>query len=152
MFVPALFPIEGRYNDYGSLEDIVRTKNTELIENMFGMKIEQFVDDIASVREEENVLMDQRKFVMNHEDHMKSEWVTEPTPLSGCFIHKFAYEEAYSYCLKTDCSYANSFSVTSELLEWAGFNEPEKDESLDRYSYVYRIPGISYYVIQSDGT
>jgi hypothetical protein len=42
-YTPATLPIFGIYNDYGGLEDIVKDKTTELIENHFGVSIEEFV-------------------------------------------------------------------------------------------------------------
>lgn len=45
-------PIEGIYNDYGSIEDIVKTKNTEMIENYLGISIENFVACLTDCRKD----------------------------------------------------------------------------------------------------
>lgn len=42
-FVPFCFPIEGIYDDYGSIEEIVHNKNTDAIENFMGLPIETIV-------------------------------------------------------------------------------------------------------------
>lgn len=42
-FVQLSFPIEGLYDDYGSLDHIVHNDNTKAIEEFFGITIEQFV-------------------------------------------------------------------------------------------------------------
>lgn len=47
---PFCLPIRGKYNDYGSLEEIIKDKNTEIIENYFGIPIEDFVAIITDVR------------------------------------------------------------------------------------------------------
>jgi hypothetical protein len=41
-YVPATLPIFGEYDDYGGIEDIVKDKNTELIEQHFNCTIEEF--------------------------------------------------------------------------------------------------------------
>jgi len=40
---PATLPIFGEYNDYGGMDDIVKDDNTAMIENHFGISIEEFV-------------------------------------------------------------------------------------------------------------
>lgn len=42
-YIPFCFPIEGKYDDYGSLEDIVENENTKAIENFLGISINDFV-------------------------------------------------------------------------------------------------------------
>lgn len=42
-YVPACLPIFGNYNDYGSIEDITKCENTRLIEEHFGITIDEFV-------------------------------------------------------------------------------------------------------------
>lgn len=41
-WLPATLPIFGKYDDYGGIEDIVEDENTKLIENYFGVSIEDF--------------------------------------------------------------------------------------------------------------
>lgn len=41
-YIPATLPIFGEYDDYGGIENIEKTRNTELIENETGVSIEDF--------------------------------------------------------------------------------------------------------------
>jgi len=41
-WMPATLPIFGKYNDYGGIEDIIENDNTKLIEEYFGVTIEEF--------------------------------------------------------------------------------------------------------------
>lgn len=49
-YVPMCFPIRGEYNDYGSIENIVKDENTKAIEERFKMSIEDFVSIITDGR------------------------------------------------------------------------------------------------------
>ena len=49
-FIPFCFPIEGTYNDYGSLENIVHNENTKAIETFLGITIEEFIELITENR------------------------------------------------------------------------------------------------------
>ena len=42
-YIPFCFPVEGKYDDYGSLEDIVENENTKAIEFLLGISINDFV-------------------------------------------------------------------------------------------------------------
>lgn len=44
VYVPITLPINGQYNEYGGIDNIVRDKNVEIIEQHFGTTIEEFVD------------------------------------------------------------------------------------------------------------
>lgn len=46
IFTPIALPIFGKYNDYGTIDDIKRDSNTELIEKITGVTIEEFIDII----------------------------------------------------------------------------------------------------------
>lgn len=49
-FIPFCFPIEGTYNDYGSLENIVHNENTKAIETFLGITIEEFIELVTENR------------------------------------------------------------------------------------------------------
>ena len=51
MFSPYLLPIEGEYNTYGGIENIVENKNTKAIEKHFKVDIETFVEIIFCSRD-----------------------------------------------------------------------------------------------------
>lgn len=50
IYTPFCFPIEGIYDDYGSIENIVETENTKAIEKYLGIDIHDFVDLITENR------------------------------------------------------------------------------------------------------
>lgn len=49
-FNPFSLPIFGTYDDYGGLKNIERTKNVEILEEYFCMKIEDIIDIVTSGR------------------------------------------------------------------------------------------------------
>lgn len=48
LFKPLALPIVGKYNDYGTLEDIEYNRNTEIIEKFSGVSIETFVHGVTT--------------------------------------------------------------------------------------------------------
>jgi len=50
LFSPFGFPIHGRYDDYGHLRDIQRDKNVELLEEFFGITINQIIENVGDGR------------------------------------------------------------------------------------------------------
>lgn len=51
MYIPAFLPIFGEYDDYGSLQNIAKDYNTDMIEQEFGISIQEFVNIIAEEEE-----------------------------------------------------------------------------------------------------
>lgn len=49
-FDPATFPISGTYDDYGSIENIVRDENVEAIEKRYGVDVKSFMDLLQCTR------------------------------------------------------------------------------------------------------
>lgn len=50
MWEPFCFPIRGKYNDYGGLEDIIENDNTRRLEEYFNLKIQDIVDLFTEAR------------------------------------------------------------------------------------------------------
>lgn len=50
LLVPITLPVFGRYDDYGSIEDIEETPNTKYIEEYFNISIKEFIDSIVCSR------------------------------------------------------------------------------------------------------
>lgn len=46
MYMPLCLPIRGKYNDYGSLEDIVEDETLEALEKFFGAKFGQIIEAV----------------------------------------------------------------------------------------------------------
>lgn len=53
-FYPFSFPIFGKYDDYGRIGDIERTKTVEMLEKFFDVSIDQFVEILTSGRDSED--------------------------------------------------------------------------------------------------
>ena len=56
-FEPVSLPIVGEYNDYGTLENIIKDANTRAIEDYFEVSIEAFMEGITSFRQYEDPLV-----------------------------------------------------------------------------------------------
>lgn len=52
-FLPIWFPIHGKYDDYGGLENIVEDDNTKIISEYYGLDIKSIVDIITSGRKDD---------------------------------------------------------------------------------------------------
>lgn len=52
-FVPVWFPIHGKYNDYGGLENIIEDDNTKILENYYGLSIQELVDVVTCNRKDD---------------------------------------------------------------------------------------------------
>jgi len=143
LFGPATLPIKGSYSDYGTLEDPVKDANTERIEKLFKTTIENFLEEPCNF----TITMD----VFDYIEGGKSDWKPKAVPISGCFIHEFAYDIAIKYTLESDGSFFNSFPVNNELLEWIGSNPPVKHDEIERYKDIFEVEGVDDYVIQTDG-
>lgn len=51
IYTPLCFPIKGTYDDYGSIENIEKNKNTEILEKYFGISIEEIVEILTDNRD-----------------------------------------------------------------------------------------------------
>lgn len=52
-FIPVWFPIVGKYDDYGCLEDIVEDDNTKALEEHYGLTIQELVNIVCSGRKDD---------------------------------------------------------------------------------------------------
>lgn len=77
LYKPTMLPIKGEYNDYGSIENIIRDENVIHLEKVYGISIEKIIDiltDFDSIDlEKEN----------NKIDSLKT--------MSGMFVHRKIY-------------------------------------------------------------
>lgn len=141
LFEPCFLPILGQYNDYGDLEKPVAGTNIKAILRALNIKkITEFL------REPSKFTVKNRKVkIPSLEDYTLDEHI------SGCFIHKFAYDEAVRYMLDYGDSYYTHFPVSEEMLKLSGFTDPIEDKNIERYKYIYKINGEDKYFVQSDG-
>src|SRR5206468_2215799 len=49
-FSPFAFPIHGVYDDYGYIDEIIRDKNVEMLEDFFNLSIESIIANIGDDR------------------------------------------------------------------------------------------------------
>src|SRR5579859_7955463 len=52
-YVPVWYPIRGEYNEYGCMENIVEDDHTKIIENYYGLTIQQILDIVCSGRKDD---------------------------------------------------------------------------------------------------
>lgn len=98
MYMPFCLPIRGKYNDYGSLEDIVQDETVKAVEKYFGMKIEQLFSIIhrgkyGTIFDEEvlSVYSDGLKVSAYSEGKITEAWLKEAgftKNKEGQWIHK----------------------------------------------------------------
>lgn len=82
IFNPFCFPIKGKYNDYGNIEEIEKDFNTELIEEYFGIPIEEFVQCASCTRGVNDSYGDIfRNYAINQEALKKNFGNDNDTPL-----------------------------------------------------------------------
>lgn len=135
-YIPATLPIEGIYNDYGGLENIVKNENTKLIEKVTGVSVEDFVtylvDGVYTYGRDEAKEVSER--ILDKEYMSK---------LRFCWVRKDVYEAlSKTLVLKGEFNIGSRF-----VLEELGFEKVGKIEG--RYSQVWKKGDDTLY---SDGT
>lgn len=94
IFTPLTLPILGKYNDYGSLDDIVQDNNVDAIEKFFGVPIDDIISCAACDKGIDNYTSTVYQTYCVHKKNMELfdstylinigfEYSTE----EGCFIH-----------------------------------------------------------------
>ncbi len=168
-YIPVGFPIRGKYNDYGGIEDIVEDENTKVLETHFGLTIQEICDITCSGRKDDgydNSLDKLKEDDSTYEDVKYKPEYKELISLSGMWVHRGFYDELVS--THTISEYGDKIGLgTPELLKYLGFEyvkEPEdfvsdtldffeklgKGESKDdRYNQKYKKDNLEVY---SDGT
>jgi len=139
-YTPRFLPIVGKYNDYGSLENIKRDANIEYIENYFGITIEQFMEQVTR-----NWCHDKPKF-----ECRTDELEEELLGLSGMFEHYDVYRDSIAYGKKTNNGLCGIW-IIPEGLERLGFIRTTGETGDARYNLFYKHPEIDKYVVYSSG-
>lgn len=130
-------PIEGTYNDYGSLENIKRTQVVLDLEKKYGRNIDKLIDIITGhgYGHDENAIL-----AYKHIKYM--------------FVHKKIYDELTK--LWTTEEDSNSIydhgDLTEPVLKELGFKFIRKDLKCERYNRLYQSPDFKGLYIWSDGT
>lgn len=145
-FDELFFPIFGTYDSYGQLENIEHDDNTKVLEEFFGLTIEQISDVITDCRrdeyEKDGQFCDSVKILKkDNEKHMML------LKTSATWYHREVYDklaviDSKEYFDKLDLG-------THGILVALGFIFTGEDKSRDRYTKVYEKNGFKVY---SDGT
>ncbi len=123
-YQPATLPIFGQYNDYGSMEDIIEDDNTKLIEEYFGVTIDEFVTFLVDGKftyEREEAEEVQEK--INHLDEIK-EW-------RFMWIDRKAYEAMLTDVDEWHKGYGDY--GTPEMLKLLGFEKIAESKTFENY-------------------
>ncbi len=152
-FIPCMFPIHGEYDTYGRLENIIEDDNTKIIEEYYGLPINDITDIICSNRKDDG-FDDVLKKIMDpsveyeFDKPIYQERYKELLKISGMWVHGEFYNRITSEGSKND--YDDGLELGEDIvLTTLGFkllNEPSKDK---RYTKQYEKDGL---VINSDGT
>jgi hypothetical protein len=144
-FNPCYLPIKGDYDDYGGIENIIRDESTKILENYFGISIE----DICQILTRGGWDGIQCDIPEGYEERIKDEL----TKVSGMWIHRTVYEKLTDKNKKVD-EYDGLDLGTPEYLEALGFTEIDESINLaihdpKRYTRTFQKGEL---IVNSDGT
>lgn len=72
-FIPVWFPIHGKYDDYGGMDDIIEDDNTKVLESYYGLTIQELVNVVTSGRKDDGY--DGNLSVIKEEKVYPSDWI-----------------------------------------------------------------------------
>jgi len=121
-FHPCMYPIRGTYNDYGSLNDIIRDDNTDILEEYYGLTIEQIVGVLTSNRKDDG--FDKRLCCIK--DPSQPDEFGEPI-----------YLERYKDLIKISCNWIHG-TLYDELTKTT-HDGGDKFENIDAIKRLYRV-------------
>lgn len=142
-FTPIALPIFGTYDDYGSITNIIKDKNTEIIEKFFGLDIDKIIgltDDYMHGRfcsDKDTELYDdmcKKIYDLQDEYYKKSEFA-QVYEISFTIDHRFVYDTIKD--LGASCyDFEKSYDALMELhLPWEGLDPDyfKQDEYRNKY-------------------
>lgn len=100
-FTPIALPIFGKYNDYGTIEDIERDLNVEMIEKFFNMKIDELIrlvdDEVIANRYVSEEKHEQYKGLVEKIWNLQSDFIINSEfemvyDLTFTIDHRFVYD------------------------------------------------------------
>lgn len=132
-YLPCTLPIFGKYDDYGSIDNIIRDENVLLLESYFETEIEAILD----------VILDQRDYRAKYNDKLVDYF--EDTEFM--FIHK----DVYDFCSSIHPnSEPGHFDLGNEnFLQFIGAKYLGEDKLEERYQSMWDINGKQF---NTDGT
>jgi len=146
-YLPATLPIFGEYDDYGSIEQIEKDKNTELIEEHFGVSIDEFtsfiIDGGCTYHRKE---LDPIREKMHNYDECK-EW---PYMWIDRGIYDFLAKEDHGSERGKGCLEFGDVDILNLLgFTYVGENIGNNKGDPKRYKYHWTFQGKNFH---SDGT
>lgn len=72
-YIPCWYPIKGEYDTYGGLENIVHDDNTAVLEEYYGLSIEELVDIVTSGRKDDGY--DDALSVIKKKPEYPEDWI-----------------------------------------------------------------------------
>lgn len=118
IYNPMTFPIKGKYNDYGSIEDVERDANVEAIEKFFKLKVEDLVG------------YDERDYPLNTQSHIFENYSLN---FNSAILKKFGFK-----------GYENSFF----FLDIDGFEKSDQFMVVLKQSDNERYKGLSFDIVE----
>lgn len=100
-FWPFCFPIEGEYNDYGGIENIVHNSNTKVIEEFVGITIEQLVSCLTGRRGFGDYFSEIHANFAKVKGDRFSRDISEAVMLEIGFERYYPVDEEYSWDIRT---------------------------------------------------
>ena len=141
LYEVALLPLYGSLDSYGRLEDIKRTKNTEILETYFDQSIGNIAEAAANSWRDE-IIPRAGKPVM---------------PDCGAFVHAAVYDKMsdhrntmQEYSNKTFSAYDEAYMIP-HVLVLCGFTFIYTEEKKERYKHLYKHKNFSDLDVWSDG-
>jgi hypothetical protein len=140
-FSPFCLPIVGEYNDYGSVENIVRDGNVEYLENYFGISIEQFMEQIS------------RNWCQDDDVECKTPELTkELRSLAGMFEDFDVYKKMAAHFKFKDSAFEKS-RLSTDVLEKVGLVLNTDISTNDkRFNEYYSFDDTKDFALFSDGS
>jgi hypothetical protein len=158
-YLPAMLPILATYNGYGSVQNIIKDDNTQLIENYFNISIEDFVKYLIDNNSwgKGDIINNEKLDELKDYDYM---WVLKSVydELTTNYQHKYAKYDIYDNNIstwrnKSEKEKLNDFyylfggnKMTTLLLNMEKSISPEKDIS-EIYNKLVEIKLLNKYRI-----
>lgn len=111
LFSPIALPVFGQYNDYGCVDEIVRDKNVETIEEIFEADIDEVIDAIDIVMADRYSKDDKEKKLC---ENVLKKLNIDSTNYSLTFVidHQFVYDAISNLDIDVGYNFEESLKVT----------------------------------------
>lgn len=136
-FEEATYPIFGEYADYGGMDEIIKDDNTAILEEYFGLTIDQIVCVLTDNRKSEIFYqsdMADSSSVLDMSNPKHAELVT----YSITWIHGDVYSKLAKIASTEDGRRESIDIGTPTLLKELGFTFEGKDNKRERYNQKYK--------------